>query len=169
MAQSAQAVHLADGTVYFNSPPELLTVTTTFKEVNVWGATYYFTFNVPENAGEPLQRVTITQKEGTEDIQFDLKDSRAFIGTARDKGRQLTLGSVTRERKTSTISVTFDPPVLPGKTVTVGLRPERNPRFSGVYLFGITAFPAGEKAHGQFLGFGRLQFYGGGRGLFGLL
>ncbi len=167
-APSAQAVHLVDGTVYFTYPPELIAATTTFKEVYVWGATYYFTLSLPENAGEPLQRVTITQKEGTEDIRFDLKDSRAFIGTARDKGPRLTLGGVTRERKTSTISVTFDPPVPPGKTVTIGLRPERNPRFSGVYLFGVTAFPAGEKSHGQFLGFGRLQFYGEGRGLFGL-
>lgn len=34
--------------------------------------------------------------------------------------------------------------------------------FSGVYLFGVTAFPAGEKSHGQFIGFGRLHFYNDG-------
>jgi len=57
--------------------------------------------------------------------------------------------------------VTFDPPVTPGKR-SIGLRPVRNLRFSGVYLFGVTAYPVGEKSHGQFLGFGRLHFYGGG-------
>jgi hypothetical protein len=52
---------VADGTVYFNSPPRLVAATTTLKEVNRWGVTYYFTLSVPENAGEPLQSVRITQ------------------------------------------------------------------------------------------------------------
>lgn len=157
--QVTQAVQLRDGTVYFVQPPDLVDATTTYNNVNMWGATYYFTIDVPENAGEPLQRVTITQKEGGYDIRFDLEDSRAFVGTRSDKGERLTLGSVTRERETKTVSVTFSPPVTPGKTVTIGLRPVRNPMFAGVYLFGVTAFPPGEKSHGQFLGFGRLHFY----------
>ena len=161
-AQITQAVQLADGTVYFVQPPELVAAMTTFKDVNVWGATYYFTINVPENAGEPLQKVIIAQKEGTDNIRFDLKDSRAFEGTQGKKGSRLGLSEVTRERKTRTITVPFDPPVPPGKTVTIGLRPLENPRFSGVYLFGVTAFPVGEKTHGQFLGYGRLTFYSSG-------
>jgi len=160
-AQVAQAIQLRDGTVYFVQPPELVEATTTFKDVNVWGATYYFTLNVPQKASEPLQRVTITQKEGSSDIRFDLEDSRAFEGTRRRKGTQVTLGDVTRERETKTVSVTFDPPVPPGKTITIGLRPVKNPMFPGIYLFGVTAFPQGEKSHGQFLGFGRLHFYNG--------
>jgi hypothetical protein len=157
---ASQAIQLADGTVYFAQPPRLVEATTTFKGVNMWGATYYFTLSVPENAGEPLQRVTINQKEGGYDIRFDLEDSRSFVGTRWDKGSKLTLGEVTRNRETQTVSVTFAPPVPPGKTVTIGLRPVRNPMFSGIYLFGVTAFPVGEKSHGQFLGFGRLHFYG---------
>lgn len=161
----AQAIQLRDGTVYFVQPPDLVEATTTFNSVNVWGATYYFTINVPENAGEPLQRVAITQREGTDNIRFDLEDSRAFVGTRSHKGARLTLGSITnREKKTSVI---FDPPVTPGQTVTIGLRPVQNPRSSGVYLFGVTAFPVGEKSHGQFLGFGRLHFYGDGFRRFG--
>ena len=155
----AQAIQLRDGTVYFAHPPDLVEATTTFKGVNTWGATYYFTLNIPQNAGEPLQRVTIQQQEGGYDIRFDLEDSRAFEGTRSNKGARLTLGDVTRERETQTVSVTFSPPVPPGKTVTIGLRPVRNPMFPGVYLFGVTAFPPGEKTHGQFLGFGRLHFY----------
>ncbi len=161
-----QAVQLRDGLVYFVQPPTLVNATTTYKEVNVWGATYYFTINVPENAGESLQKVTIAQKEGSENIRYNLDDTRAFVGK-RDaygglrlrKETQLKLGSVTNDRKTRTVSVNFDPPVTPGQTITIALRPVSNPSFSGVYLLGVTAYPVGEKSHGQFLGFGRFQFY----------
>ncbi len=73
----AQAIQLADGTVYFAQPPRLVSATTTFRNPGVW-ATYYFTIRLPDNAGEPLQRVTLTQQEGLEDIRFDLEDSYAF-------------------------------------------------------------------------------------------
>jgi hypothetical protein len=158
---SAQAIQLADGTVYFAYPPQLISATSTFKEAYSPFATYYFTLNVPANAGEPLQRVTINQKEGTVAVRFNLKDTKAFVGTAGDTRQRLSLVGATREKKTQTISITFNPPVPPGEIVTISLSPHRNP-LDGVYLFGVTAFPAGAKPHGQFLGFGRLQFYGTG-------
>lgn len=158
-AKVTQAVQLRDGTFHFNQPPDLVDATTTFDSVNVWGATYYFTINIPEKAGEPLQRLMIAQREGADNIRYDLEDSRAFEGTRSNRGAKVILGKVTRNRDTRTVFVNFDPPIPPGKTVTVGLRPVRNPMYSGVYLFGVTAFPAGEKSHGQFLGFGRFHFY----------
>jgi hypothetical protein len=118
-----QAVQLRDGTVYFVQPPNLVEATTTYKDTNVWGATYYFRINIPENAGEPLQKVTITQKEGSENIRYDLNDTRAFVGTRDRKESRLTLGAVTNERKTRTVTVNFEPPVTPGQTVTIALRP----------------------------------------------
>ncbi|PPS40193.1 DUF2808 domain-containing protein [Chroococcidiopsis sp. TS-821] len=163
--QAAQAVQLSDGTVYFVQPPSLVSATTTVNSVSAWGATYYFTINIPKNADEPLQRVTIKQRDGSNHVRFRLDDSRAFEGTRDRRGTQLTLGEVTRDRDTRTVTMTFDPPVAPGRTITIGLRPVRNPLFSGVYLFGVTAFPPGEKAHGQFLGFGRFHFYGNNRPL----
>ena len=165
--QVTQAVQLADGTVYFVQPPDLLEATTTSNTVDVLDARYYFTVSVPKKAGEPLQRVTITQRQGIERIRYDLDDSRAFVGTRDRKGERLTLGEVISDRKTRTVVVNFDPPVTPGKTVTVGLRPRKNPSFAGIYLFGVTAFPVGEKSHGQFIGFGRFHFYGGGIRPFG--
>ncbi|MGF1992471.1 MAG: DUF2808 domain-containing protein [Nostoc sp. ZfuVER08] len=162
---ATQAVQLRDGTVYFVQPPRLIEAVTIYKDVNFPGGTYYFTINVPENAGEPLGKVAIAQREGGEYIQYDLDDTRAFVGTRDRKGTPLTLGSVTKERKTRTITVNFDPPVTPGQTITIGLRPYSNPSFSGVYLLGVTAFPVGEKSHGQFLGFGRFQFQSSGRDL----
>ena len=157
LARSAQ---LRDGTVSFVQQPSLVEATTTQKSVNEWNATYYFTIDLPKDAGEPLQRVTINQHEGVDDIRFNLEDTRAFVGTRRHKGDNIPLGAVTRDRKTQTVTVIFDPPVAPGTTVTIGLRPVQNPFTSGVYLFGVKAFPAGEKPAGQFMGYGRLQFYG---------
>ncbi len=156
----ARGVQLRDGTVSFVQQPRLVEATTTIKDINAWGATYYFTINLPQNAGEPLQTVTFNQHEGVDNIRFKLEDTRAFVGTRRDKGENISLGAVTRDKKTRTVTVVFDPPVTPGKTITVGLRPLQNPFSSGVYLFGVKAFPAGAKTAGQFMGYGRLQFYG---------
>jgi hypothetical protein len=72
------------------------------------------------------------------------------------------LGEVSQDRQTRAVTINFNPPIPPGQTVTVSLRPRQNPIFSGVYLFGITAYPQGEKAYGQFLGYGRLHFYNSG-------
>ena len=168
------AIQLQDGTVYFASPPRLVGAATTYNEVYVWGATYYFTLSLPENAGEPLQKVTINQHEGVDNIRFNLKDSFAFEGTRSREGQKLGFkdansdgsANASGERKSRTITLTFDPPVPPGKTITIALKPQQNPTVAGVYLFGVTAFPAGEKSHGQFLGYGRLQFYSHGNSIF---
>lgn len=157
----AKAVQLADGTTYFVAPPRLLSAVTTQSGTYVWGATYYFTLNLPENAGEPLQTVTFTQQEGIDTLRYNLDETRAFIGPRSEARANLALKRVTSDLQTRTLTVTFDPPVTPGQTITIGLRPMVNPSSGGVYLFGVTAFPRGEKAHGQFLGFGRLHFYDG--------
>lgn len=156
----ARSVQLRDGTVSFVQQPRLVAASTTIQDTNAWGATYYFTIDLPENAGEPLQRVTINQHEGGDNIRFDLEDTRAFAGTRRRRGENITLGEVTRDRETRTVTVVFNPPIKPGKTITIGLRPVHNPFSSGVYLFGLKAFPQGAKTAGQFMGYGRLQFYG---------
>ncbi|MBD2099922.1 DUF2808 domain-containing protein [Leptolyngbya sp. FACHB-261] len=159
---SALAVRLSSGQVYFDRPPRLLGAATTFNAARVWGATYRFTLAVPEDAGEPLQRVTIAQRENVDEVAFDLDESRAFAGTGF-RGRQpFNIASVTEEPASNAVTVVFDPPVPPGNTVTITLRPDRNPDFGGVYLFGVTAFPAGENSYGQFLGYGRLNFYDNG-------
>ena len=156
----ALGVQLRDGTVSFVQQPRLIATTTSVQDTNAWGATYYFTIDLPQNAGEPLQTVLFNQHEGVDNIRFNLKDTRAFVGTRRRKGENITLGEVTRDKKTQTVTVVFNPPIAPGKTITIGLRPVQNPLTSGVYLFGVKAFPAGEKTAGQFVGYGRLQFYG---------
>ncbi len=155
--QPTEAVVAADGTVYFALPASLVKTRTTYRDPAV-PSTYYFTLSLPEQAGEPLQRVTFAQYKGLENIEFDLKHTEAEAETLANSGQRLTLAEVTRDRKTKTVSVTFNPPVLPGWTVTIGLHAHSNPLHGGVYLFGVKAFPAGGKSYGQFLGYGRLQF-----------
>jgi hypothetical protein len=155
--QPTEAVVTADGTVYFALPPSLVKTRTAYRDPAV-PSTYYFTLSLPSQAGEPLQRVTFTQYKGLENIEFDLKHTEAEAETLTNSEQRLTLVEVTRDRQTKTVSVTFNPPVLPGRTVTIGLHARSNPLHGGVYLFGVKAFPAGEKSYGQFLGYGRLQF-----------
>jgi hypothetical protein len=161
-SQPIHAVTLQDGTVYFERSPRLNTVRTTQNRTAISGATYYFTVTIPEDAGEPLQRIVIAQKDGRtrlRQVRWRVEDAIAFMEAERRS--ELAFSQIEVDPDAQTISLVFDTPIEPGTTVTVGLRPRRNPRQDGVYLFGVTAFPAGELSHGQFLGFGRLHFYDG--------
>ena len=158
-SRTVRGVQLSDGTVYFVQPPRLVSARTTFNQVGMWSSTYYFTISMPDNAGEPLYRVAIALRDKFDFPKFYLEETTAFEGTWRRRGQPFALTNLTRDKETQTLSITFDPPVPPGTTLTIGLHPVRNPRYPGVYLFGVTAFPPGEKSHGQFLGFGRLHFY----------
>lgn len=152
----AQSIQLEDGTTYFVNVPRLEKARTTFDSARVFGATYYFTLHVPDDAGEPLQRVVFKQQEGVDRVAFNLKQTRAYADERRKQPLEIANALVEAD---DAISVLFDPPIPPGGTVMIGLRPHRNPGSSGIYLFGVTAFPQGEQAHGQFLGYGRLHFY----------
>lgn len=158
-APSPQAMRLAKGNVSFKTALSLISATTTENETRLWGARYYFTLSLPENAGEALGKVTINQRQGFEDIRFKIEDTQAFRGTPGHKGEALTLKEVKKDSSSPAIAVTFDPPVQPGTTVTIQLRPVRNPSVSGIYIFGVTAFPAVENPYGLYLGVGRLHFY----------
>lgn len=159
LAFSVSAVQLRDGKIHFDYPPSFLGATTPHKGAGFWNAIYYFTIELPENAGEPLQRVTISQTEGLERLRFNPEKTFAFEGSPRQKGEEITDFQAEFDRQTRTVSVVFDPPLLPGKIVTLGLKPVRNPIQGGIYLFGVSAFPAGEAVQEQFLGYGRLHFY----------
>lgn len=152
---AAKAVRFRDGTVHFAGVPVLGKVSTTNNQSWGWGATYFFTLQVPADASEPLGRVDIQQREGLDSIDFNLKQTYAY----KDGDRRQRLEVEATATAKDTLTVTFDPPVPPGTAITLGLSPYNNPRTSGVYLFGVTAFPAGEQVSSQFIGHGRLQFY----------
>ncbi|NET37638.1 MAG: DUF2808 domain-containing protein [Cyanothece sp. SIO1E1] len=164
--KAAEAVQFPDGTVHFTHPPRLVkAVATRFVAFDI-NPTYYFTLTIPEDANEPLQRITISQQKGEisdQRVDYRLEQSRAFEGTFRRRGPTLPLGEVSYDAETRTASINFDPPVLlPGKTFSVGLKVVRNPFLGGVYLYGVTAYPEGEVSSGQFIGFGRITIFDGG-------
>lgn len=155
---NAYAVRSPNGTVSFESSPRLLDTHTTFSGIRVRQARYYFDIELPEDIGEPLKKVVIQQRQGADKIKFRLDRTEAYLGTHRNKAEQLAIAA-SQDEATGAITITLEAPVSPGNTVTVGLKPRRNPDFGGVYLFGVTVFPVGERANSLYLGAGRLNFY----------
>lgn len=163
--KAAHAIRLADGTVFFEEVPRLVNASITQQSVSNSNVGYYFDLSIPRDAGEALERIDIAQQNAdlfTREVSFDLEDSQAFVGRRRDRQQPLSLGTVEVDDDTHTVSVTFDPPVPAGTDLTLRLEAKRNPRRSGVYLFGVTAYPEGTPSQGQFLGFGRFHIYDNG-------
>ncbi len=158
-ALSATAVQLSDGSTAFVQPPRLEGASVSQNAAYFFGARYYFTLTLPNNAGEPLQRVVITPDPNVDYARFDPRNTEVYEGTRHRSGARLPIKEVTQDPKTRTITITFDPPIAPGKVITVELYADRNPDTGGVYLYGVTAFPAGEQSRGQFLGYGRVNIY----------
>jgi hypothetical protein len=150
---SGEAVKLRDGKTYFEQPPTLIDAYTLQNSVNVGGAVYNFNIMVPQNAGESLQKVEIKQFRAIDDIAIDTSDVQTGVAIA------VLPDSKQDNNQDKNISVTFNPPIRAGETINIRLRAVRNPRYGGVYLFGVTAFPQGDNPYGQFLGYGRLTFY----------
>lgn len=170
LSATTQAVQLADGTVYFENPPRLVDSSILEHSVANSNVKYYFHLRVPDDAGEALQQVEIVQQNGelfTREVAFEPEESIAYTGLRpRRRGDDLPLGTTLFNEETRTVTLIFDPPVPPGTDVTVRLNAERNPRRAGIYLFGVTAYPEGDIAYGQFLGFGRFHIYDNGSDLF---
>ena len=152
---AVRALQAPDGTVAFEAAPRLRQARALHDEPGAPLVDYYFTLRLPENAGEPLQRVRIRQREGLEPLRFR-DEAVAFAGVPNNRGRAFPLQAV--EREGSAVSLVLDEPAPPGTTLTVGIRSRQNPTSGGIYLFGVTAYPAGERAQGLYLGIGRLQF-----------
>lgn len=152
------------GRTHFAGLPRLVSAKTTQSQARTWGGRYYFTISVPEDASEPLGQLVIQQDEGRDRLgRFDLNDTVAF--EAGNRQARFEIGSVALDREERSIAIAFEPGIEPGQTIQLGLRPLRTPS-AGIYLFGVTAFPAGENPSGQFLGYGRLHFYNNDPGIF---
>ncbi|BAY08857.1 DUF2808 domain-containing protein [Calothrix sp. NIES-2098] len=160
LVSPALAIRLSNGQISFNNPPRLIRSATNFSSSNV-RAIYQFTISVPQDAGEPLEAVSIVQRPNVETIAFDVSQHRAFKGNSFAGGPAVHLANIggTEVSKSNKQMIVFAPPIAPGSTVTVEMVAKENPQFAGVYLFGVTAYPAGENGIGQFLGYGRLHFY----------
>ena len=156
LVETSQAVRFSDGTVAFGGIPQILKVSTSDNSAWAWGATYSFSLKVPEDASEPLAQIQLQQTEGLDTVAFNLKRTAAYLNG--DRSQRVELASVDGEQKRQ-LRVTFATPIAPGNSVTLELRPYQNPDTGGVYLFGVTVAPQGERVRTQFIGYGRLQFY----------
>ncbi|MDZ8184470.1 MAG: DUF2808 domain-containing protein [Nostoc sp. ChiSLP02] len=150
--------------VVLAQPGRLLSATTTSNEIRAWEATYYFTLTVPASATDALQQVALTQIQGSEDISFDAKESFAFErnvdgGNSSRRGEKLGITLANSENQSRTVIVTFNEPVAPGKTITIGLKPYRNPSYDGMYQFQVRTISTGKSTHNPIIGTARLQFY----------
>ena len=153
--------------VAFSKAPRLLDIYSTFNNVSMRNATYYFDVTIPQDAGAPLQKVAIELRQGQEDIDYKLEKTVAYLGTHRRKGEKVAVETVSLEESTGIITVEFSEALPPDTTFTVGLKPKRNPDYDGVYVFGVTVFPQGENPYGLYLGSRNLNFYSGYDGLSG--
>ncbi len=159
MTLAAQAVELADGTTAFLQPPQFLRASATNNFVMRRHATYFFTLDLPANADAPLQSIVIEPQNLTRYLQpYRLEETVAFAELPGEDQSDLGLGNIFVDEDTKAVTVEFDPPVTPGRLVTIGLRPQRNPRLDGVYVFRVTAVPEGEQPQSHIAGHGRLYF-----------
>lgn len=157
--QMAQAVEFSDGRTAFLRPPQFLDAFTTNNTVIRRNATYFFTLDLPADADEPLQSVVIAPQNQVRFLQpYRLDKTTAFEGTPRNKQAELGIGNVSVDEDTKAVTVDFDPPVPPGRVVTIALRPRRTPRMDGIYVFRVTAIPRGEQPQAHIAGHGRLLF-----------
>jgi hypothetical protein len=153
----AQAIKSPDGTVSFEAGLLLRDAHTTFNGVRVRQARYYFDLELPNDVGESLQKIVIQQRSGGDEVKFEPEETEVYLGNHRDRAERVQ-AIATIDEDTGKITVRLEQPIPPGSSVTVGLKPESNPDYGGVYLFGVTAYPTGEKARSMYLGAGRLHF-----------
>ncbi len=155
---TAKAGQLGEQSYFDHSPHLIRSATSNDAAHNP--ATYEFTIALPADAGAPLQTVKIVQEQNLDHVHFDVARSSAFLGDSFAGGQSVPLAAIGGEmpKNDSEATVTFNPPIQPGQTVTVALDATANPWQGGVYLFGVTAYPEGNQASGTFLGFGRIHF-----------
>ena len=155
----ASAVELPSGEVAFSKGPRLTRAATTSRSRNSPIATYQFTIEVPEDAKEALGSVVIQQRSGGDTVKFKEDKSSAFFGDSLAGGPDVSLAAVGGdiEQQPGEAIVVFDQPIEPGNTVTVRVKPKRNPSSGGTYQFGVTAYPEGENVRGLYLGSRRIN------------
>lgn len=152
---------LSSGRVAFVAQPRLEQAYATRDRTGESRPTYYLTFQLPEGAAVPLSQLTVELSEGRRDplFRYRLEATAAFLGTPGQRGESVALAGVTQNQEQKSVTLNFEPAIAPGQTVTIGLKPERNPRFPGTYLFRVTGYPVGDQAAPSFMGYARLSFY----------
>lgn len=154
----AQAIELRGSTMFLRAPwkVDLISYTTTVGQT--W-AEYFFTLELPADAGASLGELLIRQTRGVDtDFPFSADQTRAFVGRPRRQGAAIPVTAQFSQRE-RLMRVQFPQPVPPGTTLTVRLRPWTNPGAADTYMFQVTALPAGPNPLAAPVGFGTLRIY----------
>lgn len=154
------AVQLGDGTTMFTSPPRLADFVTFDTRTFERSPTYYVTVNLLPEAGEPLQTLTVRLIEGRfTRLDFRTHALRVFAGTRGDRGAEYAIAAADYDDDAQTLTIQLAEPAAPGQQLTFALELVRNPRQPGVYLYEVTAAPAGVQPRFQRVGTGRIHIY----------
>lgn len=154
-----QAAQLSDGSVSFDRPP-LLVNTTAAQSRRTQAGMYYFTINLPVDAGASLSQIRILPKSSDRRLSFDIDQTEAFFGDLAHPGTAIELQTVEVEEETNNLHITFAQPLPPNSTVTIGLQPSRTPNRRRTYQFDITAIPAAATPAPISIGNARFNFQG---------
>ncbi len=144
--------------IAFVGIPRLIDSTTTQKKTRIQ-STYYFTIDVPDNAGISLKQIQFTQTSGSDFLGKNIRKTTVFEGTRKNRGSEFPVSLVENNQDTRTMIVSLEQPIPPGKTITIALRTYRTPANSGVYQLRVTGFPDGANVRDASLGVARFHFY----------
>lgn len=155
---AAQALELR-GSTYFAKPPWKATLTSYATNVAEPLPRHYISVDLDPAAGASLAALTVLQIRGADqDFSYDPRRTRAFLGRPRREGAAVPVQAAYEERNRR-FTVRFPQPVPPGSTITVELRPWRNPQVADTYLFEVTALPAGPNPVASPVGVATLRIY----------
>lgn len=147
------------GRTYFTAPPVKVIFRNYYPQAWEAGGEYYFTILLPAAAGEALGALRIEQIRGVDrSFGFLVERSRAFLGEPRREGAAVPV-EVQFDPAARLFAIRFPQPVAPGQTVTLALRPQRNPGQADTYLFAVTAYPAGPEPDATPVGVARMPIY----------
>ena len=103
---TVNALEVGKNKTVFEAAPRLTRTAATNSSINT-PSTYHFTIEVPKNAGEALEAVTISPKDNPDNIDFVVNKSSAFIGDSFAGGPDLDLADIGGARSTNSDEVTI--------------------------------------------------------------
>jgi hypothetical protein len=158
LERQAAAVEIRGSTYFVKAPFQLSLITYSSNISQPWPE-YYLTIPMPEEAGAALGALEVRQIGGADwQFDFDASRTRAFIGKPRREGRPVPVEASFDQARRQFL-IRFPQPPVAGETLTVVLRPVRNPIVADTYLYTVRAFPVGPKPVASPVGVGRVRIY----------
>lgn len=140
---------------FFRASPRLIRSHSSYTLPDVI-STYIFDIEVPENAGNNVQKIIINQQKNTETITFFPNKTKAFILDQNQKSLELN-STLNVSDNQNEIIINLLQSANPGDKIRLAIQ-GKNPLYGGIYQFGITVYPEGNNPQSLYLGIGRFHF-----------